>query len=273
MAQQTHDNPGAQIDRSAWWTRTPVLSSFADRWTDFLFARSRVEFRGVYSSREDAVRSIPRNGIPIGYDNESAAGYYRELLRTVRPHDYPVLFWLRELLRSGRLFEVGGHVGVAYYSFQQYLTHPDGLEWQIHDTPAVCESGRLLAAERSATNLQFTTDISHGDGADIFLSIGALQYLEFSLADILGGYRNRPRHVLINVTPVADRAPYFTVQNIGVAYCPYRIESRSELQSKMSALGYQLVDAWENPGKFCQIALHPEASLSHYEGFYFKKLQ
>lgn len=183
------------------------------------------------------------------------------------------MFWLRQILRSGRLFEVGGHVGVAYYAYQRYLTHPAGLEWQINDTPAVCEAGRMLATQKGSRNLSFTTDLSQGDGADIFLSIGALQYLESSLPQILGGYAERPSDVLINMTPVAEGQPYYTLQNIGVAVCPYRIESRSELLAGMADLHYELVDSWTNPGKFCHIALHPEASLEHYEGFYFRLRQ
>lgn len=256
----------------AWWVRAPVLSSFAERWADFLLARSKVEFRGVYPDREAATLSIPHNGKPVGYDNEAAAGYYREYLGTVASNDYPVMFWLRELLHHGKVFEVGGHVGVAYYAYQRYLTHPAGLQWQINDTPAVCAAGRVLAVERGATNLSFSTDIADGNGADVFLAIGALQYLDSSLADILGGYAVRPPHVLINMTPVTDGPSFHTVQNIGVAYCPYRIESRSELQMKMAALRYELVDTWINPGKFCRIALHPERSLDHYEGFYFRQL-
>lgn len=270
MAEETRV-PGARSGVfSAWLTSLPILSPVVDWWASVLFARSKVEFHGVFPDRDTALRSIPRRDTPVGYDNDQAAGYYREFLDRVAANDYAVMFWLRQILQSGRLFEVGGHVGVAYYAYQRYLTHPTGLEWQINDTAAVCEAGRLLAEQRNARSLSFTTDLSRGDGADIFLSIGALQYLDVSLPDILGSYVARPPHVLINMTPVADRGPYFTLQNIGVSVCPCRIESRDALLAGMAGLHYELIDSWKNPGKFCRIAFRPRDSLDHYEGYYFR---
>ena len=37
------------------------------------------------------------------------------------------------------------------------------------------------------------------------------------------------------------------------------------------ALGYSLVDQWENPEKRCAIPFHAEHSLDRYYGFHFRR--
>jgi len=228
-------------------------------------------FRGVYDSFEAAVAAAPGSK-PIGYDHPGPASMYRNNLETVFPSDYPVLFWLARAIEPGtrRLFDLGGHVGVRYYGFGSRLALPDAMLWQVMDVPAVVRAGRELAVERGAARLAFTDRRGDLAGADILLATGSLQYLEQPLHAILAPIADRPPHVLINQLPMHDGAAYYTLQSIGKAFCPYRIEDRGGLVAGMAALGYQLRDAWQTPEKMCPIPFHPERSVRGYEGMYFR---
>src|SRR5579872_3774738 len=106
-------------------------------------------FRGVYGSFDEAARAAP-NSKPIGYDNPGPASMYRDLLDTVHPSDYQVLFWLARVIgpQTKRLFDFGGHVGTRYYSLRTRLALPESLVWQVMDVPAVVQAGRRLAIEK-----------------------------------------------------------------------------------------------------------------------------
>ncbi len=135
-------------------------------------------FRGVFRDFDEAVGQPPASSA-IGYDNPAAASFYRELLDQVRHDDYPVLLWLARALKGSRtLLEIGGHVGVAYYSFERLIGFPAELTWTILDTPAVAEAGRQLARERGRSNVRFITDFSEIEGpVDILFAAGSLQYV------------------------------------------------------------------------------------------------
>lgn len=227
-------------------------------------------FRGVYDSFEAAARAAPASK-PVGYDHPGPAAMYRNNLETVFPSDYPVLFWLARILEAGtrRLFDLGGHVGMRFYGFRTRLALPDALVWQVMDVPAVVQAGRELALERRATRLSFTDRRDELAGADVLLATGSLQYLEKPLHEILAPIASRPPHVIINQLPMHDGAAYYTLQSIGQAFCPYRIEDRRGLIAGMAALGYEQRDAWHAPDKECPIPFHPERSVRGYQGMYF----
>lgn len=248
--------------------RLPVVSQLAEQ----QFRRSYHGFRGVYPSFETAQDSAPE-GSSTGYDNEEAASYYRERLNRIYPADYPVIFWLRELFERGvdRVFDLGGHVGVAYYAYQKYLKFPDTLQWRICDVPEVCESGRQLAKERGVTNLTFTSDFSDASEFSILFTSGATQYLECSLAERFRNLSKVPDHLIYNLVPLTPHDTFYTLQTIGVSFCPYRVESHSAFHTELEGLDYKLIDAWENPEKECFIPFHPERSLDHYNGGYLRR--
>ena len=222
----------------------------------------------MFRNFEEAARSVPP-GQPIGYDNEDAAAFYRERLGRVGHDDYPALLWLARALQTSRsLVEIGGHVGVAYYSYERLIGYPEGLTWTILDTPAVAEAGARLARERGRHGVRFTSDFAEVEGGDILFAAGSLQYLPGPLLpERVHGMRLRPRHILVNKTPVTDGDGYVTLQSIGVAYCPYRVHSRRELVEPLLSMGYRLVDAWRKERRL-EIPGHPERTLDHYSGFY-----
>jgi putative methyltransferase (TIGR04325 family) len=223
-------------------------------------------FHGVYDSFASAARMIPQEKLG-GYDNAEAGQMYRDRLTRVFPSDYPVLFWLRELLpQVKKVFDLGGHVGIARYAYAQYLRFSDGFPWLVYDVPAVVEAGKRLAAERGVAGLEFTTDLSRAAEADLLFSAGALQYVDDELPEILGRLEKRPKYLLLNLLPLSDQPTYFTLQHLGNAVCPYGIHNRERLASGLARLGYQLRDQWENPEKSCHIPLHLSHSLDHYDG-------
>jgi putative methyltransferase (TIGR04325 family) len=230
-------------------------------------------FRGLFDSFEQAAASTPA-GLKPSYDNAEAAGMYLERLSAVYPSDYPVMFWLDRLFREGarNIFEIGGHIGVAYYAYQRYLAYPDGLGWTILDMPAVTEQGRRHAKTHDSRGaLRFTLDWPAASCADVLLAAGSLQYLPMTVDAMLRELKQPPTWLVLSMTPVHPTRCYYTLQNIVTACCAYRIDSRERLVSGLEQLGYGLIDEWTNAEKSCHIAFEPEWSLDHYKGFLFKR--
>jgi putative methyltransferase (TIGR04325 family) len=248
-----------------------IVDSLRQRY--YARAYRRDSFRGIYETFAHAQRAAPRFQ-PFGYDDANAANWYRHKLERIALDDYPVVYWLRDALQTGRsIFELGGHVGVAYYGYQSILEYPAGLQWTICDVPSVIAAGEALASERGRTNLRFVTSPTQSEGADIVLAAGSLQYIDApSLAETLAGFRLRPRHILINNLPVCEHPGFVTLQYIGTAFCAYRIFNRREFVGELEGAGYRLVDSWQKP-RATRITGHPEKSFDHYTGFYFQAAQ
>lgn len=236
------------------------------------FAREVPEtnlYRGIFQTFAEAQASAPSTR-PVGYDNTGAAELYRERTRRVYPSDYPAMFWLDRLFDEGAasVFDIGGHIGIGYYAYQRYLKFPETIRWRVLDVPAVNSAGTAWAAEHDpAKRLDFTDRPSDIDGYDIVFASGSLQYLEYTLADLLGSVARPPRHLLINLMPIHMTESFFTLQNMGAAFCPYRITAEREFLGGLKALGYALRDRWENIDRRCKIAYRPEHSLDRYFGF------
>lgn len=232
-------------------------------------------FRGVYADAASATAALPPTK-PAGYDHDAPAAMYDERTRQIYASDYPVLFWLSRLLTDDccRVFDIGGHIGVGYYAYQAFLRYPAALEWRVSDVPAVAQRGRELARTKDASGrLSFTSELTEADGFDIVFASGSLQYLPMTLGQLLAGLAHKPRYLLVNLLPLHARETYFTVQNIGTAFCPYRIESREAFASAVLAAGYRQRDAWENLDKRCDIPfVAPHYSLDRYHGFCFERI-
>lgn len=238
---------------------------------EFATARDANLFRGIFGSAAEAAASAPAGGV-VGYDHPDPASLYRERLDQIYPTDYPVLYWLTNLLGDLRtVFDLGGHVGVARYAYVRYLDFPQGLRWKVCDVQAVVEAGENLARERGMSGLTFTTDRNDASAVDLYHAAGVLQYLEEPLPEMLAALAEKPRHVLINLCAFTDRDPFVTLQNIGTAFCPYIIHRKADVFAGMGKLGYRLVDEWTNPGKSCVLPLDAERSLPHYVGAYFTR--
>lgn len=234
---------------------------------------TRFPFLGVYPDFQSAEAAAPATR-PSSYDNPDSALMYRDRLKRLFPTDYPALFWLQKLFADGLcdVFELGGHIGVSYYAYQKVLAYPDGLRWTICDVPAVMQRGVGYAEHHDPLKrLHFDGDMHRAADADIFMAMGVLQYLPESLGERLAALPRLPRHLLINLTPLHPQESYFTLQTIGTAFCPYRIDRESTFLDELTTLGYVVRDAWINPDKSCIIPFYPEHSLHHYHGYYLEQ--
>ena len=229
-------------------------------------------YRGVYESFAEAQASIPA-GRTAGYDNTDAADLYRDRTRRVFLNDYPMIYWLGRFFGQGgrTVFDIGGHIGIAYYSYQRYGEYPEGLRWTVLDVPAVNAAGVAWAdAHDPARRLGFASTLTAASGTHILFAAGSLQYLEYTLPEAISAMAVRPRFLLLNSVPIHTRQSYFTVQNLGVTCCPYRVMAERKFMDDLASLGYKLRDRWENTQRHCTVPFYPDLSLDRYFGFAFE---
>lgn len=255
----------------------PLLRTLARPLHRRLFARQYFggnSYCGVFPTFAEAKAQAPRM-LPSGYDAATNAGdMYRFELEHLIVSEYPVLFWLGRLFEDGqrRVFDLGGHIGIKYYVLQRYLAFPEALRWRVHDVPTVIEAGRRYAETHDERRqLSFAESPDAATGHDMLLANGSLQYLDYSLDELLRRLPNSPAHVLVNMTPMHPQRSYFTLQHIGIAVCPYRIQAVPEFVHAMQALGYTLVDHWASLERNVRVPFHPECDVERYHGFYFRR--
>lgn len=227
-------------------------------------------FAGVYDSFEAAENAIAA-GTRRGHDHPEVADRHTSEINRIWPSDYPVIYWLSVLLKAnGTVFDLGGNVGISFFSFKKYLTYPDGLTWRICEVAATVRRGRELAEQKNAQGLYFTTEVEEASGADVLLASGSIQFLEVPLWSSLSRLPLKPLHILINRTPLNNGPSFATLHNFGPASCVYRIYDRSAFVAAFNALGYSLIDSWETPEFSCVIPFHPDHTIKAYSGMYFR---
>ena len=226
-------------------------------------------FRGLFETYSQAAAAAPATR-PTGYDHVDAANMYRDRLNSIYPSDYAMMLWLSKAFADGarKVVDLGGHIGLAYYAYQRLLAFPEDISWCVSDVPAVMAAGRQEALERDPTRRLGFTDQFEAVAADaeVLFTAGCVQYLEETLAQRIATLSQRPRWLLINLLPLHERSAYWTVQSIGTAYCPYRIQHAQSFFADLERLGYRVHDKWENIDKSCWIAFEPEHSLDRYYG-------
>ena len=226
-------------------------------------------YRGVYSSFAAAESAIPK-GRPEGFDLEAVPDFFIGKQFLFNPNDYPVLLWLSQALEPGtRVFDLGGGFGQCYYKYQEFLRYPEGLQWQVCDVKPFMTRGPEFSSKQNVTNLSFTTERGAADGSSIYLTNGALQYIEPDLPEILAQLSSRPRHVLVNRVPMYDGEPYYTVQSSMHSYVAHKVGNISQFVRSMEALGYEAVDQWQLP-RTLHVPFHPERFVPNFRGFYFR---
>jgi putative methyltransferase (TIGR04325 family) len=233
------------------------------------FAKRSPCCKGVYKTFADAVLDSPSDKL-AGYDHRVISEFYRERIDELNPADYPVLYWLSQLLPGAKsVFELGGSVGVGYYAYRRYLPFPPQLRWIICEVPETARMGAEIARERNESRLAFTDQRDLAEGADLYATFGALQYIEDPFATILNSLRDKPPHLLINRVPLSEGNHFITLQNNGCWFSPYKVDNRAEFVRSVEALGYELVDKWEmtRPNNFL---LRPGEAVPSYHGIYFR---
>jgi putative methyltransferase (TIGR04325 family) len=190
-------------------------------------------------------------------------------------HDYPALYWVSRSLREGMqsVFDVGGATGIKFFAFHDELALWPQVSWTVQDVPAMVAKGRaIVAATDPAPPLHFTDRFEDGNGADLLFASGVLQYLPNTLAELMSGFTKFPKRIVINTAAIHASHEYFTVNSIGTAFCPYRVQTQAGVVRSLGKLGYRLREAWSNPDKPLTIPGRPTHSLQNYAGFVFDLL-
>ncbi|MGR4868497.1 TIGR04325 family methyltransferase [Variovorax sp. LARHSF232] len=226
-------------------------------------------FMGSFESFAAAQAGAPA-AKAVGYDNaEKARDFYSHQIYF---YDYPALFWIGRSLEDGMrsIFDLGGHVGIKYYAFRRVLSHPENLRWTVCDVPGVVKTGRELATERgSAEQLTFTTDFHDASGFDVLFASGSLQYLPQRISEILASLPVKPKRVIVNTAAVHPERTLFTLNSIGFAVCPYRIQHHDELLAELADAGYKRRDGWRNEGKPIEVPFVEGGDKPFYAGCCF----
>lgn len=225
-------------------------------------------FNGVFSTFEATQKAIP-NHLDTGYDNPAAATYLGQKA-SILSSDYPILFWLDQLLKEcNQVFDFGGYLGLSFRAYSDKLRFSDSLRWCIYDVPAVVSAGIEILKTSPCPQLSFTADFTRAADADILLASGSLQYCKRTLADYLSELTSLPKHILINKLPLTSGQEFVTLQNMGPAVSPYRIFQDSKFINSLETLGYRLIDRWKNDDFGCMIPFDLERSVPAFSGLYF----
>lgn len=235
----------------------------------FLDNREENLFMGSFDSFAAAEAGAPPSKA-VGYDNAEAA-------KTLYSHqvyfyDYPSLFWLGRALDEGMtsVFDLGGHVGIKYYAFRRMLNYPSNLRWTVCDVPGVVQTGQELAVQRDATaQLGFTVERNDASGYDVLYASGSLQYLPERLSEIIAKLPVKPKRVIVNTAAVHPDKTLYTLNSIGFAVCPYRIQHHDELLAELAHAGYKRRDAWRNEGKPIEVPFVDGGDKAYYAGCCF----
>lgn len=228
-------------------------------------------FCGVYPDFASAEAAVPA-GKRLGYDYDELAGMYRLRMQKACESDYAVLFWLRNLINAdAKIFDFGGHVGVSFYGWKDYLHYPPTLRWQVCEVPAIVRGGMALAQERGVTQLTFTSDLADGRDCTVFMTAGSLQYVDRSIGQLLADTGARPPHLMVNKLPLYEGDTFVTVQSTGRAFHAYRIQNREEFVEGVKALGYRVVDDWCNRETHCEIPFTRGRDVPAYSGYFFDR--
>lgn len=257
--------------------KIPVASDYYSFY--WCFWRQGGCFRGVFKTFDEATRSLPKNTRVSHNQPEihkhpeiSQLTAWRDL-EQIEFIDYPVIAWLKSVLLDGpTIFDLGGNVGVSYYAYKKHLDYPENLRYIVCDLPEIIKAGKNLAETVESQGLSFTLNFADAEGANALLTSGTLQFIEPSLADLLKPLEIKPKHILINHVPFYDGEEFVTLQNIGYAFSPYKIQNRADFLGSLANFGYELVDSWQI-NRTCSIPFHPERFVNAYHGFYLRLRQ
>lgn len=227
---------------------------------------------GVFQSFEQARAWLPKSK---EFDDESLAGEFVDVrTRQIFAYDYPVIYWLTRAIGQGArtVLDIGGSVGVHYMAYQRYIEFPPSLTWHVIEVPAMVRIGRELARRKGLAALTFTDSARAGDArADIWVSAGAIHYIEHGRPDVLlREARFRPRYLLLNKLPLYDGEDFVSTQCLAQdSFAPLYVYNRARFVGRIESLAYELIDQWQVPDRYFFLPGHPEKSFGWYSGLCF----
>jgi len=258
------------LSRAAAGVRSSLLPLHAARGRLRYLSPFPRRFTGAYGSYAEAYAVARRHGL-AGYDHDEIAHVAFEKMCEVALWDYPILFWLQKLSNEVLLLvDAGGHMGTKYRAFRKLLPAVNELDWTVYDLPAIVRAGRRRAEQDGLKSLHFVEHLEDAGAPDLFLGSGLLQYLDVTLADLLGRLPMLPRHLLLNKVALRKGEIVVTLERIGKARVPYQIRNEAAFLGEVQGLGYDLVDRWTIPSLSHVIDTHPELGASESAGFYFR---
>lgn len=244
---------------------TPV---FADIYYYLKYPYGANLYKGIYNSFHEATKAIPPK-FKSDYDIHEAHYKPHKDLSLFRPINKPLLEPFKTALKEiSSVLDIGGGVGIDYYSFKQALNFSESLNWMVFDVPAAAKVGQEIATKNQCSNLTFIENLRQVKAVDLLLTNGALQYIEPSLSELIDQLPQKPKHLLVNYIPCYDGRTFFTIQNLKFSRCPYKIQGRTQFIKEIEEKGYQLVKTWDEP-RTCLIPFHPDQFVESYPGFYF----
>jgi putative methyltransferase (TIGR04325 family) len=227
-----------------------------------------VPYRRPFPSFEAARAAADR---AAGDAHVNPANLREHLEFETRPSDYPVLLHLSRLAGPISLFDLGGNVGNLFYSYSRFLAAGQIGSWRVFDLPETARVGARLASRRGvADRLVFADSLDGMDGADVLLASGSLHYFEQRIDRMLAALATKPRHVLINRSPLHTGAVTYTIQDAGFGLIACKLYNKAELIAGMQAIGYELADAWRIYECSLDIPFYPDLSVDAYSGLYFR---
>lgn len=239
----------------------------------FLSREGHGFYFGLFDSFEAARAWLPKN--PEFGQDALATEYVDVRTKKVFAYDYPVMWWLEHAMREGatRVLDIGGSVGVHYYAYRRYIDMPAALRWHIVEVPIMISIGRKLAADTGASALDFTADLQRAvtdESADVWISAGAIHYMDATPGPLLKKCKTRPRHVILNKLPLYEGESFITTQNIGAgSFAPMHVYNRGRFVRDIEAMGYTLRDEWPVHERSLYLPGHPERSFPSFTGLYF----
>ena len=234
----------------------------------FLSGNNTHRFWGIYKTEAEAKAWIPASS----QQNFDSPELDENFSLEIQERDQPLIRILKEVMPSTqKIFDLGGSIGLCFYRFRTMVPYPPAWRWTVCDVPFVNEFGRKLAAKKNETQLAFTENRLEASGTDVYLTCGALQYFEKTLAEILSELEIMPVRVLVNRVPLTTDPTFYTLQNMKYSIVPYHVLNLNDFISSMEAIGYKLEEKWDNHRLF-NIILRDDRPAPTYYGFHFTKV-
>ena len=212
-----------------------------------------------------------RPGLLAGYDHGEIADVAFEQMCSVTLWDYPVMFWLEQLLpRYSLLLDAAGHMGTKYRAFRDLLDLPAEFEWAVYDVPAIVRAGRSRALKDGLSDLRFYDDLAAVPKSEVLLGSGLLQYLDQPFTTFMRRLPALPEHLLLNKVAVREGGTVVTLEQFPGAEVPYSVLGRAGFEASLAELGYAIIDQWE----IAELSYkHPAFGQSSSRGYYARRGQ